>query len=462
MNRRLLSALVSAPVLAALLLGASLEGGAAPGAPSAGDPYLPAAGDGGYHVVHYGLTLAYQPHGGRLDGTAQIGATATQDLSAFDLDLSGLTVSSVRVDGRPAAFQRQGVKLRITPAHSLAEGSGFVTTVVYGGVPKALRDADGSADGWIARRDGAVFVASEPQGAMTWFPCNGHPVDKSAYDTTVSVPDGWTAVGNGRLLSRSSAGGRTAFHWHEAQPMAAYLATATIGRFQVSQYRTPTGLPVYNAVEATEAEDAAPVLARLPEVLAWESARFGPYPFDAAGAIVVSDPGIGYALETQSRPVYDEAPDLDTLVHETAHQWFGDSVTLSRWQDIWLNEGFATYTEWLWDADHGGLSTAERFNRLYALPPTDKLWANPAGAPGDMGKLFGTPSYNRGAMVLEKLHQAVGDQVFSTLLHTWTTEHRYGHATTADFTALASALCGQDLDGLFSTWLYGRGKPAQP
>jgi len=462
-RRPRLLALAAAPALAALLLGASQEGGvAAPGAATAGDPYLPKAGDGGYHVLHYGLTLAYQPDRGRLVGSAEITGQATQALSAFDLDLSGLTVSSVRVDGRPAAFHRNGTKLTITPARAIGGDSAFRATIAYSGVPGQLVDADNSPDGWIAQDDGSVFVAGEPAGAMTWFPCNNHPADKATYDIVVTVPNGWTAVANGRLRSTRSGGGLTTFSWHEAQPMAAYLATATIGRFRTSQYRAADGLPVYNAVDPDEAADAAPVLARLPEVIDWEARLFGPYPFDAAGAIVTSTPGVDYALETQSRPLYQEAPDLDTLVHETAHQWFGDSVTLTRWQDIWLNEGFATYTEWLWDAAHGGPSTAQRFAQLYARPATDKLWAYPPADPGDMSRIFGTPPYQRGAMVLEKLHRAVGDPVFGSILRAWTSGHRYRHGTTAEFTALAANLSGQNLDGLFATWLYGHGKPARP
>ncbi|MEZ0094300.1 M1 family metallopeptidase [Streptacidiphilus sp. EB129] len=460
-TRRLL-ALAATPVLAVLLAGASQGDGGTPGAAGAGDPYFPQSGDGGYHVVHYGLTLAYTPATRLLEGSAQLTSTATQDLSSFDLDLSGLTVSAVTVDGKPAAVRRTGVKLQVTPADWLPKGRTFHTTVEYRGVPVSITDPDNAADGWIAQPDGSVFVAGEPQGAMTWFPSNNHPLDKSAYDITVTVPDGWTAVGNGRLLSQRSSGGRSTFSWHQARPMAAYLATAAIGRFQVAQTWTAAGLPVYNAVDPREAKAAAPVLAQLPDVIAWESSLFGAYPFDAAGAIVEHVPTVDYALETQSRPIYNVAPDIDTLVHETAHQWFGDSVSLESWRDIWLNEGFATYTEWLWDADHGGPGTAQRFAQYAALPAGDDVWAFPPGDPGDGAHLFATPPYARGAMVLEQLRRAVGDPVFFGILKSWAAEHRYGHGDTAGFVALCETRSGKDLDGLFATWLYGQGKPAQP
>lgn len=457
--RRLL-ALAATPVLAALLAGASQGGGATPGAPTAGDPYFPQSGDGGYHVVHYRLGLDYTPTSRHLDATAVLTATATQNLSSFDLDLSGLTVSSVRIDGRAVAFSRSGVKLKVTPAHALRKGRAFSTTITYSGVPQDVTDPDGSADGWIVQKDGSVFVASEPQGAMTWFPSNSHPLDKSTYEVAVTVPDGWTAVSNGRLDSRRSSSGRTTFDWRETSPMAAYLATASIGKFQVQSYRTATGLPVYNAVDPAEAKAAAPVLAQIPAVIAWESKLFGRYPFDAAGAIVEHAHGVGYALETQTRPIYDRAPDIDTLVHETAHQWFGDSVSLDRWKDIWLNEGFATYTEWLWDAQHGGPSTAQRLATDYALPAGNDLWSFPAGDPGDAANIFATPPYERGAMVLEKLRETVGDKAFFAVLRSWAADRRYGHGDSAQFIALSEKISGKKLDSLFATWLYGQGKPA--
>ncbi|MFI6579531.1 M1 family metallopeptidase [Embleya sp. NPDC050493] len=456
-------ALVATPALAALLIGAATSGGAAtPGAPGAGDPYFPLSGNGGYHVAHYGLDLDYTPETRRLEGTADLAVTTTRKLSSFNLDLSGLTVESVRIDGRRAAFRRDGAELTVTPAHALDKGRRFHVVVTYSGVPEHVTDPDGSPDGWIIQPDGSVFVANEPQGAMTWFPSNSHPSDKSTYDVKVTVPDGWTAVSNGRLCDQRSRAGKTTFSWSEAKPMAAYLATASIGKFQVEQYVTRNGLPVYNAVVPSQAAAAKPVLDQLPAVIEWESGLFGRYPFEAAGSIVQDAPDVGYALETQTRPIYDRAPSIETLVHETAHQWFGDSVSPTKWQDIWLNEGFATYAEWLWTAEHGGLSTAEQFAADYALPATDSLWAFPAGDPGDGGHLFAKPPYERGAMVLEKLRQTVGDRDFFTILRTWAGEHRYGHGDSAQFIALSKRISGKNLDALFATWLYGQGKPATP
>ncbi|MDN3024362.1 M1 family metallopeptidase [Streptomyces sp. S.PB5] len=447
------------PVALAVLLGAAAPPTA--GSSGVGDPYFPLAGNGGYHVGHYDLTLRYDPGSRHLDGKAVLYARATQHLSRFNLDLKGLKVTSLTVGRDKAGFSRAGQELTVTPRKALHQGQWFRVTVAYNGKAGPVTDPDGSLDGWIPTDDGA-FVAGEPQGAMTWFPANNHPKDKASYDFTITVPDGRTAVANGVFLGKRSAHGQTTFRWRQSEPMAAYLATATVGKFKVEQFTTRSGIQVYNAVDPREAAAAAPVLKKLPSVLEWESRLFGPYPFKAAGSIVDRAPNVGYALETQTRPVYDRAPDLSTLVHESAHQWFGDSVTPTSWKDIWLNEGFATYTEWLYDEQHGGDSAQKTFDKLYARPASDGLREFPPGDPGSGANIFGTPVYARGAMALHQLRKAVGDRVFFRILRAWATEHRDGHGTTAQLVRLAERESGKDLDGLFQTWVYQQGKPAAP
>ncbi|MDH6572532.1 aminopeptidase N [Streptomyces sp. SAI-117] len=451
--------LVTTPLALTAVLGAAAP--SPTGSSGAGDPYFPLAGNGGYHVGHYDLTLRYDPAGRHLDGKAVLTARATQRLTRFDLDFKGLTVTGMTVGRAKAGFRRSGQELVVTPQRALRKGERFTITVTYQGKPAPVTDPDGSLDGWIPTDDGA-FVAGEPQGAMTWFPANNHPTDKSSYDFTITVPQGRTAVANGVLLSRHTTHGRTTFRWRQSEPMAAYLATATVGKFTVEQFTTRNGIRVYNAVDSREAAAAAPVLRKLPSVLEWESKLFGPYPFRAAGSIVDHAPNVGYALETQSRPVYDRAPDLSTLVHENAHQWFGDSVSLTSWKDIWLNEGFATYAEWLYAEQHGGDSAQKTFDELYAKPASDGLWEFPPGNPGSGANIFGTPVYARGAMTLHALRAAVGDRAFFLILRAWASGHRYGHGTTAQFERLAERVSGKDLDGLFRTWLDTPGKPNRP
>ncbi|MEH0474450.1 M1 family metallopeptidase [Streptomyces sp. B21-097] len=448
--------------VAALLTAAGPAVAAGPvGTAGVGDPYFPLAGNGGYHVSHYDLTLRYDPAGRHLDGTAVLTARATQRLTRFDLDFQGLKITGLTVDHVKAEHRRDGQELVVTPRRALRKGERFQVAVAYSGTPGPVTDPDGSLDGWIPTDDGA-FVAGEPQGAMTWFPANNHPLDKSSYDFTVTVPQGRTAVANGVLTGQRTRKGKTTFHWRQTEPMAAYLATATVGTFKVKQYTTRNGVKVYDAVDAREAAAAEPVLKKLPSVLDWESKLFGPYPYRAAGSIVDHAPNVGYALETQTRPVYDRAPDLSTLVHENAHQWFGDSVSLTSWKDIWLNEGFATYAEWLYAEQHGGDSAQKSFDALYARPATDGLWAFPPGTPGSGAHIFGTPVYARGAMTLQALRTAVGDRDFFRILRAWAEQHRYGHGTTAQFERLAERQSGKNLDRLFTMWLYTQGKPRHP
>jgi aminopeptidase N len=431
------------------------------GASGVGDPFFPDAGNGGYDVQHYDLSVAYTPSSRQLAGTARITAVATQTLTRFDLDLrKALTVSRVTVNGLPARFTQQGEQeLVVSPFLPLLRGLPFVVTVAYAGVPVTVIDPDGSLDGWIYTADG-VFVASEPQGAASWFPGNDHPSDKATFTTHVTVPDGIEVVGNGRLVSRHATAGLTTFVWDERFPMATYLATVTMGTFQVTQGRTASGIPTYVAVDPAVAARANPVLAKLPDIVEYEQGLLGPYPFETVGAIVDNARFVGYALETQTKPVFDRAPSESTLAHELAHQWFGDSVSLETFPQMWLNEGFATYVQELWTEHAGGPTTQQDFDQLYATPADDTdFWNPPSGDPGDPSLLFTTSVYERGSLALHALRVKIGDAAFFRLLRSWAALHRYGNGTIAQFTGLAQRISHRDLRDFFQVWLFTPGKP---
>ncbi|MFJ3642699.1 M1 family metallopeptidase [Streptomyces sp. NPDC090108] len=454
----------AAAVLCALVLtGTACDGGVhgTPGGSGLRDPYFPRAGNGGYDVGHYALTLDYTPADRRLAATAVVTARATRGLSAFDLDLTGLRVEKVTVDGKDARWNRTGQELTVRPHDDLRAGETFRTTVRYSGTPQTLTDPDGSKEGWLRTADGALGLG-EPVGSMAWFPGNHHPSDKASYDITVTVPRGLEAVSGGEPAGRSTAGGRTTFAWHAPEPMASYLATVAIGHYGMARTTGPHGLPVITAVDPAEAAAAGPALAKIPGVLAWAEGRFGPYPFSSAGAIVDRPGDAGYALETQTRPVFPGAPDTSTLVHELAHQWYGDSVTPRGWQDMWLNEGFATYAEWLYMEDHGGRSAQQAFDDLYR-GHDDSLWDFPPANPPGAAFISGTPVYGRGAMVLQKIRQKTGDRAFFALLRGWAAARRHGSASTADFTAYVGGKApGVDFSQIWKVWLYGEGKPSRP
>ncbi|MFG2057709.1 M1 family metallopeptidase [Micromonospora sp. NPDC048930] len=451
----------------ALLLGGCTGGDPRfrPGAADAGDPYVPGAGNGGYDVGHYALTLRYDPADDRLTGQATVTATATAGLSRFHLDLAGLTVDRVRVDGAPAKHRRDGAELVVTPAQGLPAGKRFTVEVAYGGVPQPqpLPSAELGDGGFHATPDGAIALG-QPESASTWFPVNDHPSDKATYDLAVTVPDGLAALSNGVPKGTESRAGWTTWRWSEGSPMASYLTTLVIGNYRVST-GTHAGKPLVTAVAAALPADgpAATSVARTGEVADFLAGRFGPYPFEAYGGIVVADERIRYALETQTRPVYGPGffrggrPNTEVVAHELAHQWFGDSVSLARWSDIWLNEGFATYAEWLWAEHDGGRSVAQTFDTVYAA--TD--WTRPSVDPGRAG-MFGDAVYQRGALAVHALRRAVGDETFFRIVRGWLAERRNGTATTADFVGYAERVADHPLRPLLDAWLVGATAPTLP
>ncbi|MET9427428.1 MULTISPECIES: M1 family metallopeptidase [unclassified Streptomyces] len=431
-----------------------------PGAAGLRDPYFPRLGNGGYDVRHYALTLDYDPATGRLTGTADITARATQALSAFNLDLAGLTVRSATVDGERATVRRSGEELTVRPASAVGDDATFRTVIRYSGVPRTFTDED-AEEGWLKSSDGALALG-QPTGSMTWFPGNHHPSDKATYAVTVTVPQGYEALSNGELKERRTRGGRATYAWRSGEPMASYLATVAVGRYETRVTRTPSGLPVHTATKGSEADPA--LLARIPELLAWEAENFGPYPFSSVGAIVDPTVDVGYALETQTRPFFAAGTfTVGFLVHELAHQWYGNSVSPESWRDMWLNESFATYAEWLYAEDFEDTPAQRSFEEAFA---DSANWAFPPAEPPSAERISDPPVYGRGAMVLHKIRQAVGDDTFFGILRGWPAKYRHGNASTEDFTRYVEEAAGEELSGKLSgvwdTWLYGDERPARP
>ncbi|WP_248960690.1 M1 family metallopeptidase [Sphaerisporangium perillae] len=430
------------------------------GAPSVGDPYFPDEGNGGFDVLHYDVAFDYEPATRHMVATTTITALATQDLDRFDLDFRGPEISALLVGKHPASFRRDGQELVVTPRPKLKSGEQFTVVVKYAGTPPVITDPDESIEGWVPTDDG-VFVPGEPQGSPAWLPGSDHPTDKATFTFHATVPEGLTAVGNGQLLSQKTVGGRTTFVWDSTEPMATYLATVTIGKFQVARSATPSGIPIYTAVDPQLASQSAATVARIPDIIEYFGSLFGPYPFASAGAIIDRAPDVGYALESQTKPIFSSSPSLNTMAHEIAHQWYGDSVSLSRWSDIWLNEGFATYAQWMWTEHNGGATTQQTFNSAsnYGRAATSAFWQTVTTDPGPVD-MFGSVPYNRGAMTLHALRGKIGDTAFFQLLKQWATAHRYGNVSTADFIGEAQSVSGMDLTNFFDVWLVQKGKPA--
>ncbi|MCX4514253.1 M1 family metallopeptidase [Streptomyces sp. NBC_01619] len=462
MHRRILvpSALAASLVLAIPASAADF----AAGAPGIGDPYYPASGNGGYDVAHYDLRLKYRPATDLLEGTATIVATTKQNLSRFNLDF-GLAVGEVRVNGRKAAFAKSGDReLEITPATPLEKGRSVSVVVRYAGKPSELKIGGWTA--WHRTPDGGV-AAQEPDSAVWWFPSNDHPLDKATYDVSVSVPDGTQAISNGVLQSQSSRLGWTRFNWRSNKPQASYLTTLAVGKFDITTDKTAKGLPVLNAYSRDLGDHAGAARAsveRTTEVAEWLEEVFGPYPFNALGGYVPNVTS-GYALETQTRPFYSprqfaNGANVSVVVHELAHQWYGDSVSVKGWKDIWVNEGFARYSQWLWSEKEGEGTAQELADYINALHPADDpFWTVKPGDPGP-DKQFDIAVYDRGALALQALRNEVGDEDFFAILKGWPTVHAHGNANVGDFVTYAEKVSGKPLAELFDTWLYEPSKPA--
>ncbi|GIF65868.1 peptidase [Asanoa ishikariensis] len=436
--------------------------GFAPGAAGIGDPYFPTYGNGGYDVTNYALALRYDPASDRLEGTAKITATATQNLSRFNLDFRGPEVSAVTVDGAAAQQKRETDELVVTPKSGLRKGSSFTTAVTYAGVPQPITSPELGTGGWLATATGAIALG-QPESASSWYPVNDHPSDKATWALEMTVPSTISALSNGVPGEKTEKDGWTTWRWTETEPMASYLSTVVIGNYRVTT-GTHQGKPIVTAVDAGLPRDsnADKAMARTGEVADFLATQFGPYPFDAYGGIVVVDGRIRYALETQSRPVYSDSffgssTSEWVVAHELAHQWFGDSVSIAAWKDIWLNEGFATYAEWLWSEHDTGVPVQTSFDKAYDTV----TWTDPTYDPGRTG-MFGNSVYIRGGLTVHALRLEVGDDAFFRILQEWTSQKRNATATTDEFIALAERIAGKPLRDFLMTWLTSKTAPPKP
>jgi aminopeptidase N len=424
------------------------------------DPYFPDHGDARYRVHRYELALDYRPAPNRLAASARINAIAGRSpLAEFMLNLSDFKIGRVRVDGRQAHYTHRGGRLRVRPAKPVRPGAAFTVEVHWSGNPKPVNSPWGGL-GWEELEDGAL-VASQPVGAPSWYPCNDRPADKASYQISVTTPSAYAVVAGGRLLTRTTKASTTTWVYEQAAPTSSYLVGLAIGKYQTVLLGDPGpgGVPQHGHIPAHLLPEFSRDFARQPQMMDLFQELFGPYPFDEYGAIVVPEP-TGLALETQTRSTFgNDVGDIELFrAHELAHQWFGDDVTPERWEDIWLNEGFASYAEMLWfeasrdDYDIDQDAEARR-NTIddggQILDPGIDRW-------------FGDAVYQRGGLALHALRRTVGDDDFFEILQTWTSEKGGGNATTDDFIALAEDVSGQDLGQFFEDWLVGEGVPELP
>ncbi|MGW0814641.1 M1 family metallopeptidase [Streptomyces viridiviolaceus] len=468
-SRRLRAAALLASAVSVCLVAAS-----APPAPlGVGDRLFPHLGNPGYDVAAYDLSFTYSGKNDEpLKAVTTIDARTTADLNRFNLDFAHGKVDSVEVDGAPASFTPAGEDLVVTPVDALEEGERMRITVRHSSDPVPPKGREG---GWVRTADG-LAMANQADAAHLVFPCNDHPSDKALFTIRVTAPDGHTAVASGVPADVDRAGGTTTWTYRTRHPMATELAQVSVGRSAVLHRTGPHRLPVRDVVPAKHRAALEPWLTKTPGQITWMESKVGRYPFETYG-LLVADTVTGFQLETQTLSLFEK--DLFTgrayprwyvesiMVHELAHQWFGNSVSPHRWSDLWLNEGHATWYEALYAQEKADKPLRARMKAAYGASDGWRAAGGPPAAPkppepGSKIGIFRSNIYDGAALVLYALRQEIGSPAFERVERAWVTRHRDATATTADFVRLASEIAGRDLGGFLHPWLYGEKTPPMP
>jgi len=432
------------------------------GANTAGDRYDPHSGNGGYTVLHYDLALDYRINTNRLAAVAVLSLQSTQRLAKFSLDLAGLTVTTVLVDGtRAARYSQPAGKLVITPARPVDADTGFTVTIRYNGSPSPRSSTWGDV-GWEELSDG-VLVAGQPSGAPTWFPCNDHPSIKSTFRISITLASSYRAIANGRMVSATPKSSRTQWVYESVEPMATYLATVQIGAYRSRPISAAHRIPEFGFIPADLAREFDSDFGQQAAMIGLFEELFGPYPF-VQYSVVVADDDLEIPLEAQGLSIFGrnhvdgEGGSTRLIAHELAHSWFGNSLTASSWQHIWLHEGFACYAEWLWSEASGGPRVQRiaelQWNRLSTLDQDFQI-----GDPGP-DLMFDDRLYKRGALTLHSVRLALGDAPFFSMLRAWTAANQHGSVSTGQFIEHVEEFAAAPIRPLLESWLFEDSLPA--
>jgi aminopeptidase N len=440
------------------------------GSSGLGDSYYPGFGNGGYDVTHYTLDIKLNDVStSDLTAVTTIEANATQDLSGFNLDFIGFEIDALTVNDASADFSRKGQELTVKPLKPLVNGQSFTIVVEYNGSPQEMQSVALPVQaGWV-NADGLIYVLSEPDGAASFFPVNDHPLDKATYTIRVTVPNPLEVAANGVLTETLANGDTSTFVFEVRDPMASYLATINIDEFDTETMQSENGIPIRNYYSSDLSKEVRKPFARQGEMLDYFSEVYGPYPFEVYGSLVINT-SLGAALENQTMSIYGtdmidpgnvEETEL-TVAHELSHQWFGDSISLADWSDIWLNEGFATYSEGLWIEHLNGRKELDNWVEfLYSQVSAHPDYFVPPGNPPP-DDLFNGSVYLRGGLTLHALRLDVGDEAFFGILKSYFARYRNGNATTDDFIAIAEEISGKELNEFFDAWLNSEQIPPIP
>ncbi|MDH6181986.1 aminopeptidase N [Microbacteriaceae bacterium SG_E_30_P1] len=443
-----------------------------------GDTYYPDYGNVGYDVQSYHVEFVFDPEQPLLEAVATIVATATTDdpLAEFSFDFETLgsdgeptlLATDVTVDCAPAEFEHAGRDLTVSPSKAIAPGDDFAVVVTYSGTPGYVDDVYGDS-GWHWLTGGAALVMGEPASSSAWFPSNAHPLDKALFSVTGTVPfdpeaadtEQWRVSSNGEPveLDGEAPEGWWTFGWAAPEPMATYLTTLFIDKFEYTVSEAANGVTIYNSFSPGVSQTVKDRAARTEEIMLFFENYFGDYPFTTNGGQFTND-SLGYALETQTRSSYSRNASLNTIAHEIAHQWVGDSVTLSTWADMCLNECLAEYAaSWLWSEHTSGTVLDTKYSTTVAQRKNQPAWwATPLVDMG-AGNEF-NDVYTRGSLAIHALRKEMGDDAFFDLLYRWATEKAGQNVTWAQFEDMVDEVAGRDLGAFMSAWFTSTGVPA--
>lgn len=437
-----------------------------PGGPGIGDPDFPDAGNSGYDVLGYHVDGSWDPASTTLSATTTLTAQATGDLKAFYLDLY-LTVTAVTVNGKPAGAERaDDLDVKITPQDQISTGDRFTVTVTYSGGPQSHRTERGA--GWYGQQDEWI-VNGEPGSAPWWYPSNDHPSDPATFELTMRVPAGMEVISVGRLMSKDT-GHEPDFdtwHWRLDSRAATYLTFMAVGQFTLREEQVDGRQAVYAVSQQLGADQQATIMKNLRTsgaVIKRLERDFGPYPFGQIGGVVPAARVPFAGLEAQTRPIYEHSAMASPgyagglLTHELAHEWFGDHVTVSQWNDIFDNEAYASFAAWLDAERQGGTTAQQAFEETFDQYRGDPgFWGVTMSDPG-RNNLF-TTVYERGPMTLQALRNVMGDTAFLQASRAWAQQP--GTRSLEDWRAFMQQAAGRDLGPFFAAWLDGTSAPPQ-
>ncbi len=416
----------------------------------------------GFDVQTYAITLNINHSAQHITGNVLATVLAEQNLTSIPYNLIGLNVSAVLVNDAPAAFTHANGIVSISL--DIPAGQTFTTQVFYAGSPQL--SGNPYHIGMIFSAN-TVFTISDPDAARYWWPCYDHPWDKATVDLNITLRNDWKVAANGLRESITDNGDGTATTvWKGCNPMTTYLACVTCGPY-VEIAQSAGDLPIQNFVMQSQYNNALTDLASLPDMIGYFSQIFGPYPFEKYGNSVVSMSTYG-AMEHQTMTtlgnyiINGNGTYELTIAHELAHQWFGNAVSFLTFADVWLSEGFATYSEHLWkDKTQGWQAACD-----YVAASYHQYYLNWEGSDPQtiydpaFNSYFAPPSYEKAASVLHMLRLRLGHERFFELLQTWFDTYKHGNVVTSEFQAMAEEISGQDLEQFFHQWIYSAGIPS--